>query len=75
MELSVVLRDVSGKTGKGNIKIKIKKKGEDPTFIPTTYYIEPTFFVPSKVEAYPLLFNSSGASSFLRSSICSKKQI
>ena len=46
MELSVVLRDVSGKTGKGNIKIKIKKKGEDPTFIPTTYYIEPTFFDP-----------------------------
>lgn len=46
MELSVVLRDVSGKTGKGNIKIKIKKKGEDPTFIPTTYYIKPAFFDP-----------------------------
>lgn len=44
MELSVVLRDVSGKTGKGNIKIKIKKKGKNPTFIPTNYYIEPSFF-------------------------------
>ena len=44
MELSVVLRDISKKTGKGNIKIKIKKKGENPTFIPTPYYIEPTFF-------------------------------
>ena len=45
MELSVVLRDVSGKTGKGNIKIKIKKKGENPTFIPTNYYIEPSFLI------------------------------
>ena len=43
MELSVVLRDVSGKTGKGNIKIKIKKKGEDPTFIPTTIISNPLF--------------------------------
>lgn len=44
MELSVVLRDISEKTGKGNIKIKIKEKGKDPTFIPTSYYIEPRFF-------------------------------
>ena len=44
MELSVVLRDISEKTGKGNIKIKIKEKGKDPTFIPTSYYIEPYFF-------------------------------
>ena len=44
MELSVVLRDVSEKTGKGNIKIKIKNKGKDPSFIPTPYYIEPHFF-------------------------------
>lgn len=44
MELSVVLRDISEKTGKGNIKIKIKKKGKDPSFIPTPYYIEPYFF-------------------------------
>lgn len=44
MDLSVVLRDISEKTGKGNIKIKIKEKGKDPTFIPTPYYIEPHFF-------------------------------
>lgn len=44
MKLDIVLRDISKKTGKGNIKIKIKKKGYDPTFIPTPYYIEPAFF-------------------------------
>ena len=44
MDLSVVLRDISEKTGKGNIKIKIKEKGKDPIFIPTSYYIEPHFF-------------------------------
>ena len=43
MELSVVLRDVSGKTGKGNIKIKIKKKGENLLLFRLTTILSPVF--------------------------------
>ncbi len=44
MELKVVLRDISNKTGKGNIKIAIRKRGQNPAFMPTPYYITPDLF-------------------------------
>ena len=44
MELRITLRDISPKTGKGNIKIAIHIKGQFDSFIPTPYYIEPNLF-------------------------------
>lgn len=44
MNLKIVLRDVSTKTGKGNIKFGIYIKGYDRTFISTEIYLEPEYF-------------------------------
>lgn len=44
MNLKIVLRDISAKTEKGNIKIGIYVKGCDRVFIPTPYFIEPDLF-------------------------------
>lgn len=44
MKLRVTLRDISPKTGKGNIKIAIRIKGQFDSYIPTPYYIEPNLF-------------------------------
>lgn len=46
MELKVVLRDVSAKTGEGNIKIRINVKGHNAMYISTKIYVHPDYFDP-----------------------------
>ena len=43
MELSVVLRDVSGKTGKGNLKLRLRKKGKTPPLFQLPIISNPLF--------------------------------
>lgn len=44
MELKIVLRDVSKKTGKGNLKIRIRIKGYNAMYISTDVYVHPDYF-------------------------------